>query len=208
MAPVDPSKIQMAQDERTRRRAEARLLPGVSFPAEADPSLRPAESSVSSGNRFREAARILEIEGAARPPDPAGGRKSPENTAIPPAGRSGVAFSVTPGAAAGRTPDIEVRFSRCARTDRGATFEVGLAGAASVQIAGDFNDWKPEPMLPDAARAGLWRMTKPLPQGEYRYKFIVNGEWMNDPLNPLRKPNPFGGTDSIARISDGPTPAP
>ena len=37
----------------------------------------------------------------------------------------------------------------------------------------------------------------PLPPGSYRYRLIVNGQWITDPHNPLTEPNPYGGSDSV-----------
>jgi hypothetical protein len=188
MAPADPLST---TSPREKSQAPAGDAPS-SLAALSDARSAPP---ASASERFREAARLLEIEGAAR---------APEASRDSPAPSGGIDYSVRPGAQDGRDPDIEVRFSMRLREQTGVRFELDAGGAASVQIAGEFNDWRPEPMQPDPSSRGCWLFIKPLPRGEHRYKFVVNGEWINDPLNPMRKPNPFGGTDSIVCINPGP----
>ena len=70
--------------------------------------------------------------------------------------------------------------------------------AREIYIAGDFNDWKTTPQsaltkMPD----GQWVTELDLPPGRYRYKFIVDGQWIEDPNNPHRAANAFGTTDSL-----------
>lgn len=72
-------------------------------------------------------------------------------------------------------------------------------GCARVQIAGDFNDWKPEPL--EVGKDGIWRSMLDLTPGAYRYKYIVDGEWINDPDNQQTVPNPYGGFDSILTVT-------
>ena len=44
---------------------------------------------------------------------------------------------------------------------------------------------------------GIWQMKIYLPSGKTRYKFIVDGEWIIDPENPLHENNDAGSDDSI-----------
>lgn len=73
-------------------------------------------------------------------------------------------------------------------------------GARYVQVAGDFNHWIPEDLLPPIKEGGIWRKLYRLKPGTYKYKFIVDGEWMADPHNHRSEPNPFGGIDSVLDI--------
>jgi hypothetical protein len=190
-SPARPTPPLLPRSERAVDDASAAAL--ASLP------VAPSEMRLSPAERYREAARLLEVEGAAR----ASGAPPAHNGQRP-----YVEYSAAPGARTGREADIEVRFSMRLWEKNGARFELKAARATLVQLAGDFNDWRPEPMQSDPASPGCWFFIKPLPRGEYRYKFIVNGEWINDPLNPHRKPNPFGGTDSIVCIEPGPLTAP
>jgi len=79
-------------------------------------------------------------------------------------------------------------------------FSIKAPGARCVQIAGDFNNWVPEELLHPIKADGVWRKLYRLGNGSYRYKFIVDGEWMCDPENFHTEANPFGGLDSIVEI--------
>jgi hypothetical protein len=40
-----------------------------------------------------------------------------------------------------------------------------------------------------------------LTPGEHHYRFIVDGEWRDDPQCPLHVPNPFGSQDMVSKIA-------
>src|SRR6266550_3713202 len=44
---------------------------------------------------------------------------------------------------------------------------------------------------------GVWTKVIKLPPGRYRYRYVVDGGWQNDPSNAAGEPNPYGGHDSI-----------
>jgi chromosome partitioning protein len=73
--------------------------------------------------------------------------------------------------------------------------------AQNVQIAGDFNNWKPEegPMQ-KIGDSGVWQTQMKLPAGRYRYRLVVDGQWQQDPYNELTELNPFGGFNSVLEI--------
>ena len=50
----------------------------------------------------------------------------------------------------------------------------------------------------------MFRRTLELAPGVYRYKLIVDGEWMADPANPLREPG--GHRNSVLVVGDVPAP--
>jgi chromosome partitioning protein len=73
--------------------------------------------------------------------------------------------------------------------------------AESVQIAGDFNNWKPqEAPLQKVGDGGVWQTQMKLPVGRYRYRLVVDGQWQQDPYNELTEPNPFGGFNSVLEV--------
>ena len=57
------------------------------------------------------------------------------------------------------------------------------AEALQVQIAGDFNDWKPERTYMEPA-GRVWQTVLLLAPGRYRYRYVIDGEWRTDPMNP------------------------
>jgi hypothetical protein len=87
-------------------------------------------------------------------------------------------------------------------TDDGVAFTAFIPGAADVRLAGDFNDWSPEttPMAENGQR-GCFHALLPLKPGRYRYRYVVDGRWVNDPHNAYVESNPFGGLDSVVEVS-------
>lgn len=73
--------------------------------------------------------------------------------------------------------------------------------AVNVFIAGTFNDWEPKAELMHSSGDGDWWGELPLVPGEYEYSFIVDGEWVADPLACENQANPFGGRNSIVRVA-------
>ena len=73
--------------------------------------------------------------------------------------------------------------------------------AESVQIAGDFNNWQPakNPMQ-RVGDSGIWQAEMQLPQGKYRYRLVVDGQWQPDPYNELAELNPFGEFNSVVEV--------
>jgi len=73
--------------------------------------------------------------------------------------------------------------------------------AKSVHIAGDFNNWQPEKNpLERVGDSGVWQTKIKLPQGKYRYRLVVDGQWQQDPYNELTELNPFGELNSILEV--------
>ena len=70
----------------------------------------------------------------------------------------------------------------------------------TVAIAGDFNDWRPEAAPMIHLGGGHWVKDLVLPAGVYEYRLVVDGEWMPDPQAADRRPNPFGGANSILTV--------
>jgi Glycogen recognition site of AMP-activated protein kinase len=50
-------------------------------------------------------------------------------------------------------------------------------------------------------RNGTWTAVVAIPLGTHRYRFIVDGEWRDDPECKLRVPNPFGGEDMLCEAA-------
>jgi 1,4-alpha-glucan branching enzyme len=78
-------------------------------------------------------------------------------------------------------------------------FEFMAPDARKVSLAGDFNDWDTtaSPMKKD--KKGMWKATVSLNPGRYEYRFLVDGNWENDPACCDCVPNEFG-TQNCVRI--------
>jgi 1,4-alpha-glucan branching enzyme len=77
------------------------------------------------------------------------------------------------------------------------TFKFHAPDAQSVLLAGDFNSWNPEMHPLKKSSTGLWKKMVSLSPGRYEYRFVVDGEWQNDPDCTTCSPNPFGGNNNV-----------
>ncbi len=74
--------------------------------------------------------------------------------------------------------------------------------AQNVQIAGDFNNWQPAATpMEKLGDTGVWQTKINLPQGRYRYRLVVDGQWQQDPYNEHTELNPFGDFNSVIEVS-------
>jgi len=70
----------------------------------------------------------------------------------------------------------------------------------SVQLVGDFTHWKEHPISMHKAGEGIWRTTIDLKPGTHRYRFLVDGQWRDDPECKTRVSNPYGSQDGIRQV--------
>ena len=68
----------------------------------------------------------------------------------------------------------------------------------SAALAGTFTDWQPLPLKP--GRSSAFERIVYLPPGRHEYRFIVDGEWREDPLGREFSPNPFGGRNAVLHL--------
>jgi len=82
------------------------------------------------------------------------------------------------------------------------TFSLESNEAREVFLMGDFNNWSPgkHPMRRD--ENGKWNKRVILSPGDHEYKFLVDGQWTEDPRNNRRCPNCFGSYNSIISLSE------
>ena len=81
-------------------------------------------------------------------------------------------------------------------------FSLTAPKAKEVVLVGDFTNWqgKPLPMDRMKPRSRTFAATVDLPAGTYHYKFIVDGEWMEDP-GAESLPNQFGTQNSVITVA-------
>ena len=65
--------------------------------------------------------------------------------------------------------------------------------AKAVYIAGDFNNWNTTATPMERNEQGVWSVILRLPPGRYEYKFVVDGNWVADPFNPVTA-GPYGNS--------------
>jgi 1,4-alpha-glucan branching enzyme len=83
-------------------------------------------------------------------------------------------------------------------------FEFKHLTARNVCVAGTFNHWQPEAKTLHPAGGGLWLKDTALSPGKYEYCFVVDGEWIPDPLAKETVANPFGGRNSVITVPSKP----
>jgi len=75
------------------------------------------------------------------------------------------------------------------------------AGAKAVYVAGEFNDWQPTAgKMSKGKQNGTFQLKMKLAPGEYQYKFIVDGAWLNDPQAQKQVMNTHGSLNSVIRV--------
>ena len=53
--------------------------------------------------------------------------------------------------------------------------------AKEVHVAGTFNNWSSHSLPMQKNGENRWRVRVPLAPGRYEYRYIVDGDWQNDP---------------------------
>ena len=82
---------------------------------------------------------------------------------------------------------------------RRVNFSFEAPDANKVVLGGDFNNWniRAHPMKYEG---GVWKVLM-LDPGRYEYKFLVDGQWRNDPNNDQTCANCFGTHNNVLVIS-------
>jgi len=80
-------------------------------------------------------------------------------------------------------------------------FSTRFENANRVQVAGDFNGWSSLSTPLMAGENGKWSTKLALPPGRYRYRFVVDGKWTNDPHNGLVETNEYGELNNIVEVA-------
>ncbi len=84
---------------------------------------------------------------------------------------------------------------------REQTFCFKAPTAMSVQLVGDFTHWQREPISMQKATDGIWWANVELSPGTHQYRFLVDGEWRDDPECSLHVPNPYGTQDAVRQVA-------
>jgi 1,4-alpha-glucan branching enzyme len=84
---------------------------------------------------------------------------------------------------------------------RKVTFSLENADANEVFLIGDFNKWNPKSHPMKSDEKGAWVRNVIIPPGEYEYKFIVDGQWKEDPQNEQLSLNCFGTYNNIINVT-------
>lgn len=88
------------------------------------------------------------------------------------------------------------------QTEEGVFFWRPRGDGQEVNLAGDFNEWVPDRRvvsIPDAQRTIKFIR---LPPGHYRYRWVIDGVWVEDSMNPNRVPSSVEGFDSVLEVEE------
>jgi len=71
---------------------------------------------------------------------------------------------------------------------------------SDVYVAGSFNGWNPSGKKMKEKDPGEYAITMLLPEGDYEYKFVLDGRWQADPSSEKWAPNPYGSLNSVLKV--------
>lgn len=80
---------------------------------------------------------------------------------------------------------------------RKTTFSLHSPEAKEVYLMGSFNNWNQKKHPMHQKDNGRWEKTVIIPSGMHEYKFLVDGQWKEDPKNCLSCQNCFGTKNSV-----------
>ncbi len=84
------------------------------------------------------------------------------------------------------------------------SLEFTSAKACEVFVAGSFNDWQLRATPLKSVGDGKWSVGLSLAPGRYEYRFIADGEWVDDPKAKEFVPNPLGGQNAVLVVPPPP----
>ncbi len=76
-------------------------------------------------------------------------------------------------------------------------FRLSASEALSVFLSGDFNQWSTTSHPLRKGKNGDWKISLNLPPGTYQYRYIVDGQWRDDPGSSECVGNPYGTTNCM-----------
>lgn len=91
--------------------------------------------------------------------------------------------------------------ARKALISKKQTFRYTAHDARSVLLVGDFTHWQSQPIALRKGADGIWSATVELAPGTHSYRFIVDGEWRDDPECTIRVANPYGGENMVRQVA-------
>jgi 1,4-alpha-glucan branching enzyme len=81
------------------------------------------------------------------------------------------------------------------------TFSIKSPSAKTVVLVGDFTNWQESPIQMTKTDGGVWSASVELTSGTHYYRFIVDGQWCEDPACALHAPNPYGTQNSVRQVA-------
>jgi hypothetical protein len=166
------------------------------------------DDPVAQQQRLGSLPRLLPPGGEARPRPTKAPRvqKLPVAATPPKASPTAATPSVNPPAQA-KPPTVLGESTRVAQTPKSETpktlnvsFVLVKQEAKRVSLCGDFNGWAADAAPMKQRGDGHWETAVALAPGRYQYKFLVDGEWIPDPLAKETVWNQHGTLNSVVEV--------
>ena len=97
---------------------------------------------------------------------------------------------------------MEKQIERMKSAMMNQTFSLRAPGAFRAVLVGDFTYCEDQIINLQKQAEGFWEVAVDLEPGEYRYRFLVDGEWHEDPDFVIRVPNPFASRNAVVSVAD------
>jgi len=85
-------------------------------------------------------------------------------------------------------------------TAKSTEFKLHAPNAKRVTLAGSFNNWDTKTLTAKKMLKGNWSVKVSLKPGIYEYKFLVDGNWVNDPNCSSCVCNSFGSQNCTISV--------
>ncbi len=93
-----------------------------------------------------------------------------------------------PGTGRKHTPKVSIQF------------KLHAPHAKRVHVAGDFTNWATAARPLKRRADGTWITAVQLKPGRYKYKFLVDDDWLNDPAAAETEDDSFGGVNNLIEV--------
>jgi len=99
-----------------------------------------------------------------------------------------------------KTPTTAAKAAKPKIQRKRVTVSLMAPNAKAVSLMGDFNQWnqKVHPMKQN--NEGTWKKVIVVEPGKYEYRFLVDGQWWNDPENDIICSNCFGTANNVLEV--------
>jgi 1,4-alpha-glucan branching enzyme len=98
-------------------------------------------------------------------------------------------------------PAVDARTpKRAAPKTVNVRFALPEPNAMQVSLCGEFNGWSSEATPMKRRDDCHWEAAVDLAPGKYQYKFLVDGEWVPDPMAEESILNPHGTLNSVMEV--------
>lgn len=96
---------------------------------------------------------------------------------------------------------VMMGLSHLIHADSSVVFTWKDSSAKFVFVVGDFNEWNTTATPLQKDSSGLWTTPVSLKEGDHSYKFLVDGDWKLDPINPKQADDGTGIVNSILTVA-------